>query len=99
MNEMIRRIFKYEIEQTDIQIIPTMYGKVINIIKQNGRPMLYVMTDKESIKSNKEMWIEVAVVGTGHERDDLDDFEYINSLTFMEDALVFHYFVRYGEKR
>lgn len=88
------RIFKYELDLTDIQTVPTARGRILCIENQNNRPMLYILATVDSIENNQEMFVEISTMGTGHRRQDIDPDSYMTTLMLNDGMLVLHYFVK-----
>lgn len=91
---MIEKIYKYTIPMEDRVTIPISDGEILSIINQNEDAVMYVLTNDELIKANKERFIDIAVVGTGHSREDLKGFTYFSTVPFLEGKMVFHYFIK-----
>lgn len=90
----MKNIWKYPLEETDQQVVLTAKGQVLSIINQYDSPVMYVMTSDEDIENNRHMNVEVLMLGTGHRRDIPDSFRFINTCSFLNDRLIFHFFVR-----
>lgn len=91
----MKTIWKYPLEEKGQQVLLTTRGQVLSIIKQYDIPVMYILASSEDIENNRHMNVEVLMVGTGHGRDDISDsFRFINTLSFLNDRLIFHFFVR-----
>lgn len=91
---VLRKIFKYELEITDIQevYIPSDH-KILSVNFQSGRLCLWALVDPSSFPFS----VTVEIFGTGHPVPDPIGFdrEYIG--TALNSRLVWHVFYRTNE--
>jgi hypothetical protein len=87
------KIWKYELEITDRQMIPIPNGraKPLAVAEQNGKLVMWVKVDEEYV-DDKEYAFCVDIVGTGNTLDTIGN--YIGTVV-MSYGLVWHIFVDY----
>lgn len=84
------RIFKYTLDVTDTQIRHIPEGaKFLTAQRQHGNISVWAQIDPGAALVSREFY----VVGTGHERADVNDADYIGTVQSYEGNLVFHIFV------
>lgn len=95
----MRRIYKYQLETTDLQIIkvPALVGaksfkdQVLSIDVQNGNLCIWCLVDVEE----EEREINIRIIGTGDIMPLLSKKDYLGSYVLYDGKLVFHVFVDY----
>jgi len=82
----MKRIWKYELEITDKQIIsiPSVL-KILSLQTQRGVPCLWVEIDDEFIKRD----VTIVMFGTGHQMDTIERC-FVGTFQTMNGSLVFH---------
>ena len=94
------KIYKYTLEITDRQVIPTGYLTAIplSVAEQNGQLMLWALVDSTTIPKQKDKIYEmvVDVVGTGNPYDGTKPF--IGTVV-MSYGLVWHVFAESRVKK
>ena len=87
----MKRIFKYQLEKTDLQIVEMPKGADILCVQlQHGIPCIWALVDENQEKENR--YIET--FGTGHYIGSVNNRKYISTIQFYHGNLVFHYFER-----
>lgn len=85
------RIFKYQLDLTDIQTIQIQRPiKILSAQIQSGRICVWALVDEESKFTRG---VEFIIIGTGNpiESDLLDGFKYLS--TIQDESFVWHIFV------
>ena len=86
---MARRIFKYQIETTDIQSVKMPKGSIIHCLQlQNNVPCIWAMVNPEEKEIETRV---IAVYGTGHPIPDSEQ-AYIGTYQTSGGFFVFHVF-------
>ena len=87
---MGEKIFKYQLQETDIQTIELPKGaEILTVQVQKGYLCLWAKVDHELI-AKEERHIEI--IGTGNLIDDTVQRKYISTLQMLQGALVWHIF-------
>ncbi|WP_018703555.1 DUF7352 domain-containing protein [Anaeromusa acidaminophila] len=93
----MRKIFKYALETTDLQVIriPKLNGassfkdQYLNIAVQKGIPCVWCLVDDEQ----ESQEVAIRIVGTGNPMPDLSKEEYLGSYMVSDGDMVFHVFI------
>lgn len=86
----MKTIYKYPLEVANRQIINLPEGaNILNVLNQNEVPVLYAEVDTEEKEIEK---VEIAMVGTGHPIDEIEEYEYITSVLFKEGKFISHFY-------
>ena len=87
---MMTRVWKFNLAITDVQdvAVPSEH-KVLCVKAQYNDPVLYVMVNP---RDELAVLITILTAGTGHERDDIEDAEYIGTILLNDGNTVYHYF-------
>lgn len=87
-------IFKYILEVTDRQTV-TIRGLIglLSVDEQKGRIVLYARVDRDS---KATMYRKILIVGTGHQRDDLDGSKFLGTVKLSGGTLMFHVFEEFS---
>ncbi len=93
----MRRIYKYQIETTDVQKIRVprlaetnnFKEQVLKIDIQNEIPCIWCLVDIDE----EERDLEIRIVGTGNPMPLLSKDDYLGSYMLHDGALVFHIFI------
>ena len=90
---MTQKIYKYILDGNALQMITIPgFKKVLSIKKQHNRVVLYALVDTD-VHAAKDVWIKSA--WTGEELiDDIDQFEYLDTIVLDTIDYVVHYFVK-----
>ena len=82
-------IHKYPLEIVDEQqiLLPRGY-EILNVIEQNGIPVIYAKVDTQETKT-KDVWIRI--FGTGHPIDS-DLYNYLGTISTKGGDLIWHIF-------
>ena len=91
---MTQKIYKHPLSDgTGIQLLHIAgLQKILSVKKQNGTAVLYAIVDTDN-SVTKDVWIKS--LWTGEEiYDDMDKFEYLDSIMFFDGNYVVHYFVK-----
>ncbi len=90
-----RAIYKYPLAPTDSQILCLPKGaKILSIITQNEAVCLYAEVNTAAVSGADDRY-EIRIYGTGHQlRDDLDDFNFLGTVSLHGGLLVFHIFYK-----
>ena len=88
----MKRIFKYKLEIMDDpqEIIMPSHSRILSVIEQNGKPVLYALVEDE----REEQLLNVKIVGTGHPFEYADKWDFVD--TVKCGAFVWHVFVSGG---
>lgn len=87
----MHKIFKYELEPTDQQILQLPYGaQILDIQVQGGAPFVWAMVNPDAKLADRKF----VTVGTGHEIKDgyLESLKYIGTYQISGGVLIFHVF-------
>lgn len=91
----MRKIFKYEIEQTDEQVLSLPKGaKILSIIEQYNKPVIYAIVDPNEKEIDN---YNVVTLGTGFDvyfELPRPSYKFLGTLSFMGGNLIFHYFYK-----
>lgn len=89
----MKRIFKYPIKiENESQLIIPVEAKILSVMEQNGGIVLYA-TVNTGISESPTKIISIRVRGTGHIIDfDLDDFEFLGTVSTHGGQLMWHIF-------
>ena len=89
-------IYKYQIpfgilKENEIEIQGLI--KVLSIVDQYEKPVLYALVDTEDKKVSK---IRVIILGTGHDARIImnEEWKFISTLKYNDDNLMFHFFIQ-----
>ena len=87
----MKTIYKYAIEIEDEQDVMLPHrARILAIQEQKGSVYLWAIVDM----SNKDEVRKIALRGTGHDCENLDDCAYISTFQISGGNLVFHAFER-----
>jgi len=87
------KIYKYEIERKDTQVINMTAGaKILSFQVQNGLPVIWALTEEDgpTVKRRFNLY------GTGHTLSDIKQ-EYIGTVQMFDGDLVLHLFEVFGK--
>lgn len=91
----MRKIFKYQLEIVDYQIIDIKRPAIsLSVAEQYDGIVMYAMVDdnEESIP------IDVRMIGTGHPiKDDIDSYKFLGTVKLARGELMFHVFTRHSK--
>lgn len=93
----MRRIYKYQLETIDIQLIniPRITGEedfksqVLNVDIQNGSPCIWCLVDAEE----EQQQIKIRIIGTGNPMPMLSKDDYLGTYQLYNGEQVFHVFI------
>ena len=86
---MPEKIYKYELEVTNVQTIDMPVGaKILCIQLQNFMPCIWALVDPDMPKERRT----IEIFGTGHDVPDKGERKYIGTYQLMNGALVYHCF-------
>jgi hypothetical protein len=89
----MKKIYKYNLEVEDSQIVSIPGGEIISVIEQNGSISLYAITD-----SNKPpIDFEIQIIGTGSNAP-ISEFNFLDTIKMANGNLIFHIFYRQIKK-
>ena len=80
----MKRIYKYELKEGSVEM--PIGAKILTIQTQNNRPYIWALVDIDVECEFRNF----AIVGTGHDFPEADDFTYIN--TIQDGPFVWHIF-------
>lgn len=87
----MKRIFKYQVETKDLQIVEMPKGAEILCVQlQHNIPCIWALVDENREKENR--YIET--FGTGHYIDNVNNRKYISTIQCHSGQLILHYFER-----
>jgi hypothetical protein len=93
----MRRIYKYQLETIDIQLInvPRLTGEenfksqVLNVDTQNGTPCIWCLVDVEE----EQQQIKIRIIGTGNPMPVLSKDDYLGTYQLHNGEQIFHVFI------
>ena len=80
----MKRIYKYELKEGSVEM--PIGAKILSTQTQNDRPYIWTLVDIDAECEFRNF----AIVGTGHDFPEADDFTYIN--TIQDSPFVWHIF-------
>jgi hypothetical protein len=80
----MKRIYKYELKEGSVEM--PIGAKILSTQTQNDRPYIWTLVDIDAECEFRNF----AIVGTGHDFPEADDFTYIN--TIQDGQFVWHIF-------
>jgi hypothetical protein len=97
------KIFKYPLQITGQKQSVHIEGavKVLSLVQQGERPVMYVLVDTEKKEYTKSSIFEIRMIGTGNEvqsntetPEDFRSYEFMSTLGFIDGSISYHFFVR-----
>lgn len=86
----MKRIYKYNLESTDKQIISLPYNsQLLSVAEQYENIVLYALVDTKEAKTKD---VTIIIHGTGHNADDVDAAHFLGTVKLMNGGLMFHVF-------
>lgn len=90
---MSKKIFKYQLENTDIQQVEIPIGaEILCIQNQNEKPCIWALVNPENNKTKRYF----EIFGTGHNVPENGNRKYIGTYQLSCGMLVFHCFELFG---
>jgi hypothetical protein len=88
----MKRIFKYPLQVVDSQklTIPAS-SKILSVQNQNEEIVLYALVDDTITLTHT---YQIIIHGTGHQADDVLDFNFLGTVSMHGGRLMFHVFTR-----
>lgn len=87
----MKRIYKYELEVADNQIIDIPSNTLLSAQEQNEKIVVYALVDTESISTKYEFGIN----GSGNPITfDIENFDFLGTVKMYNGSLMFHVFYR-----
>lgn len=85
----MKRIYKYPLSIAPVQTLGIPAGATLLTVQtQRNQPCLWALVDPERLQEE----VRLRMVGTGHEFEDADQWEYLGSFQLDAGMLVFHVF-------
>jgi len=87
----VKRIFKYEIDLVERQVIEIPSKTILSVKEQNGAIVSYAIADSD-IEPTK---YEFLISGTGHSITfEVEDYKFLDTVKMNNGSLMFHIFYR-----
>ncbi len=88
----MKRVFKYPLQVADKQEIQLpASSKILSVEEQGGQLVLYALVNDTVKMMNTFV---VIIHGTGHDADDTDGCDYVNTVKMYDGRIMFHVFIR-----
>lgn len=87
----MNKIYKYEIDLTDEQVITLPESaKILSIIEQRNHIMLYALVDIEHVNTTTNK--KIRIVGTGQQFPDSELWDFVSTVSLDGGLFVWHVF-------
>ncbi|MFA6711118.1 MAG: hypothetical protein WCS33_00170 [Candidatus Caldatribacteriota bacterium] len=92
----MKRVFKYPLVMMDRNTIVLPKGsKILSVESQKDDIVVYAIVD-DSVSTEVEEHVFL-IRGTGHPADDVDGYDFLNTVKLYGDTLIFHIFYARGD--